>query len=209
MNPAQNARATTDRASRRPGIHSRALARPAKRKAPSTAAAAPIDKTWHLAQTEAGRVLSAFEFTLERLFQAFYRWKSECLAAAGGAGLTGGDTAILNVIRMREQPKSLSEVARLLNREDMSNVQYALRKLLQEGLVEKSDGASRKSTTYRVTAKGFDVTERYAELRLEVLMVLLRALGDNRDRFGEVGHFLDLMAGMYDQAAGQVSARRY
>ncbi|HYM02111.1 MAG TPA: winged helix DNA-binding protein [Stellaceae bacterium] len=143
------------------------------------------------------------------MFQAFYRWKSECLAAASGCRLSGNDTAILNVIRMREQPKSLSEIARLLNREDMSNIQYALRKLLSEGLVEKANGAARKTTTYRVTEQGYVVTERYAELRSQVLMTMLHALGDNRDRFGEVGRFLDLMAGMYDQAAGQVSARRY
>ena len=179
-------------------------------KAPVAAAEADFaGKTWHLARTEAAFALSSFEFSLERLFQAFYRWKSECLAAASGCRLTGDDTAILNVIRMREQPKSLSEIARLLNREDTANVQYALRKLLSEGLVEKANGAARKTTTYRVTAKGFDVTERYAELRAQVLMTLLQALGDNRDRFHDVGHFLDLMAGMYDQAAGQVSTRRY
>ncbi len=194
----------------RAGIQPKTLAKAARAKArPTPVDAGLVDKIWHLAQTEAGHALSEFEFSLERLFQAFYRWKSECLAAAGGFRLTGNDTAILNVIRMREQPKSLSDIARLLNREDMSNIQYALRKLLAEGLVEKANGAARKTTTYRVTAKGFDVTERYAELRAQVLMTLLGALGDNRGRAQDVAHYLDLMAGMYDQAAGQVSTRRF
>ncbi len=194
----------------RTGIQPKAVVKTARTKArPAPLDVGLAERAWHLAQTEAGHTLSTFEFSLERLFQAFYRWKSECLAAAGGFRLTGNDTAILNVIRMREQPKSLSDIARLLNREDMSNVQYALRKLLAEGLVEKANGAARKTTTYRVTTRGFDVTERYAELRAQVLMTLLGALGDNRGRAQEVAHFLDLMAGMYDQAAGQVSTRRF
>lgn len=177
----------------------------------STAAfeARSTDRSWHLARSEAEVSLSEFEFSLERVIQAYYRWKAECLAAASDCGLTGNDTAILNVIRMKEQPKSLSEIARLLNREDISNIQYALRKLLNEGLVEKTSGTSRKGTTYGVTPKGFQATEDYAELRAQILMKLLGSLDDKQDRFGETGHFLDLMAGMYDQAAGQVSTRRY
>ncbi len=183
------------------GIQPKAFAKPAE---PGAA-----DKPWHLSRSESERALTEFEFSLERLFQAFYRWKSECAAAAGAGPLTGNDTAILNVIRMREQPKSLSEIARLLNREDVANLQYAVRKLLGDGLVEKSAGASRKGTTYRITAKGQAVTERYAALRAQVLLSSLRALAEKPERFAEAGHFLDVMAGMYDQSAGQVSARRY
>ena len=167
------------------------------------------DRSWHLARSEAEVTLSDFEFSLERVIQAYYRWKAECLAAASDCGLTGNDTAILNVIRMKEQPKSLSEIARLLNREDISNIQYALRKLLAEGLVEKVNGASRKGTSYRVTAKGFQVTDDYAELRGQILMKLLGSLGEQPVGFQDTAHFLDLLAGMYDQAAGQVSTRRY
>ncbi len=167
------------------------------------------DGSWHLSRRPEESSLAAFEFSLERAMQAYYRWKGACLAAAGPNGLTGNDTSVLNVIRMREQPKSLSEIARLLNRDDMSNIQYALRKLAALNLVEKADGQARKTTTYRVTATGFAVTERYAELRATTLLNLLGAAGDQGERRQAASDFLDLMAGIYDQAAGLVSTHRY
>ena len=53
--------------------------------------------TWHLARTETERRLSDFEFGLERLAQAYYRWKAACLAAVCDVPLTGDDVAVLNV----------------------------------------------------------------------------------------------------------------
>ena len=52
--------------------------------------------TWHLARTETERQLSDFEFRLERLAQAYYRWKAACLAAVCDVPLTGDDVAVLN-----------------------------------------------------------------------------------------------------------------
>lgn len=181
----------------------------AKHAMPAAGQGPAADGSWHLARSLDESGLAAFEFSLERAMQAYYRWKGACLAAAGPSGLTGNDTAVLNVIRMREQPKSLSEIARLLNRDDMSNIQYALRKLASLDLVEKTEGQARKTTTYRVTEAGFAVTERYAELRAQILLTMLGATGNQQERRQAAGDFLDLMAGLYDQAAGLVTTRRY
>jgi predicted MarR family transcription regulator len=70
--------------------------------------------SWHLARTETERRLSDFEFGLERLAQAYYRWKAACLAAVCDAPLTGDDVAVLNVVRMGDEPKRLSEIGQLL-----------------------------------------------------------------------------------------------
>ncbi|WP_225116617.1 hypothetical protein [Bradyrhizobium sp. BRP22] len=56
--------------------------------------------SWHLARTDTERRLTEFEFGLERLAQAYYRWKSACLAAVCDVPLTGDDVAVLNVVRM-------------------------------------------------------------------------------------------------------------
>ena len=92
--------------------------------------------SWHLARTETERRLSDFEFRLERLAQAYYRWKAACLAAVCDVPLTGDDVAVLNVVRMGDEPKRLSEIGQLLNRVDVPNLQYATRKLVKAGLIE-------------------------------------------------------------------------
>ena len=66
--------------------------------------------SWHLARTETERRLSEFEFRLERLAQSYYRWKAACLAAVCDVPLTSDDVAVLNVVRMGDEPKRLSEI---------------------------------------------------------------------------------------------------
>lgn len=164
---------------------------------------------WHLSRDATEARLTGFEFSLERVVHAFYRWKAACLEAVSDAELTGNDVAVLNTIRMKERAKSRTEIARLLNREDVSNIQYALRKLLREGLIEKSDAASRKTATYRVTKAGVRVTEAYAEMRRTLLIEMSPHLTEGEAPFEEAGQLLDLMAGAYDQAAKRAATRRF
>ena len=132
------------------------------------------DKQRHGPPADAGRAhgtwraprpsgsLSEFEFRLERLAQAYYRWKAACLAAVCDVPLTGDDVAVLNVVRMGDEPKRLSEIGQLLNRVDVPNLQYATRKLVKAGLIETEGSSSRKETRYRATERGHAVTEAYA-----------------------------------------------
>src|SRR5271168_2665947 len=82
-----------------------------KKPRPTLPAGAEQPGSWHLARTETERRLSDFEFGLERLAQAYYRWKAACLAAVCDVPLTGDDVAVLNVVRMGDEPKRLSEIA--------------------------------------------------------------------------------------------------
>ena len=91
------------------------------------------------------------------------------MKAVHDVGMSGHDVAVLNVLRMMDQPKSRQQLANLLNRDDTSNLQYALRKLLRAGLIEKADATSRKNTTYRTTLAGQKVTDKYANLRRQLL----------------------------------------
>jgi predicted MarR family transcription regulator len=165
--------------------------------------------SWHLARTETERQLSDFEFRLERLAQAYYRWKAACLAAVCDVPLTGDDVAVLNVVRMGDEPKRLSEVGQLLNRVDVPNLQYAARKLLRAGLIETEGGSSRKETRYRATATGRSVTEAYAALRAATLPPMLEALDGWAVKSETASVHLDLISSLYAQAAQAAITRRH
>jgi predicted MarR family transcription regulator len=179
----------------------------AKPKKPPAVAQRP--GTWHLARTETERLLSDFEFGLERLAQAYYRWKAACLAAVCDVPLTGDDVAVLNVVRMGDEPKRLSEIGQLLNRVDVPNLQYATRKLVRSGLIETEGGSSRKETRYRSTATGHAVTEAYAALRAATLPPMLEALDGWAAKSETTSIHLDLIASLYAQAAQVAITKRH
>jgi len=165
--------------------------------------------SWHLARTETERRLSDFEFGLERLAQAYYRWKAACLAAVCEVPLTGDDVAVLNVVRMGDEPKRLSEIGQLLNRVDVPNLQYATRKLVRAGLIETEGSSSRKETRYRATTTGRSVTEAYAALRAATLPPMLEALDGWAIKSEATRIQLDLTASLYAQAAQVAITRRH
>ncbi len=164
---------------------------------------------WHLARTETERRLSEFEFGLERLAQAYYRWKAACLAAVCDVPLTGDDVAVLNVVRMGDEPKRLSEIGQLLNRVDVPNLQYATRKLVRVGLIETEGSSSRKETRYRATTTGHSVTEAYAALRAATLPPMLEALDGWAAKSETTSIHLDLISSLYAQAAQVAITRRH
>jgi predicted MarR family transcription regulator len=170
---------------------------------------APQPGSWHLARSETERRLSDFEFGLERLAQAYYRWKAACLSAVCDVPLTGDDVAVLNVVRMGDEPKRLSEIGQLLNRVDVPNLQYATRKLVRAGLIETEGGSSRKETRYRVTVAGHTVTEAYAALRAATLPPMIDALEGWTAKSVATRAQLDLISGLYAQAAQIAITRRH
>jgi predicted MarR family transcription regulator len=187
------------------------VSKPANRTAKPKAQPAVVERpgSWHLARTETERRLSDFEFGLERLAQAYYRWKAACLAAVCDVPLTGDDVAVLNVVRMGDEPKRLSEIGQLLNRVDVPNLQYATRKLVRVGLIETEGSSSRKETRYRATATGYSVTEAYAALRAATLPPMLEALDGWAAKSETTSIQLDLISSLYAQAAQVAITRRH
>ena len=173
------------------------------------AIAAERPGAWHLARTETEKRLSDFEFRLERLAQAYYRWKAACLAAVCDVPLTGDDVAVLNGVRMGDEPKRLSEVGQLLNRVDVPNLQYATRKLMRAGLIETEGSSSRKETRYRATEKGRAVTEAYAALRGTTMPPMLDALDGWAANLETTSVQMDLLASLYGQAAQVAITKRH
>ncbi|MEQ9463782.1 MAG: winged helix DNA-binding protein [Haliea sp.] len=168
-----------------------------------------LDRRWHLAETPHEVAVSELEYAIMRCNEAFTRWQAECLAAVSGIDVGGGDNALLHVIRMKERAKGVKEIARLMNRDDIPNIQYSLRKLLKAGLIEKSAQSShRQGVTYRVTDKGYEITERYAGLRRSLLLDFTGTVHEFVPQMTDAARTLDLMSGIYEQAARIAATHR-
>jgi predicted MarR family transcription regulator len=129
---------------------------------------------WHLAQDSTGVAMTDLEYAILRVFEAFGRWQSECLAAVSGASITGPENVLLHVVAMKGRAKTIHDVMLLTNRQDTSNVQYGLRKLMKLGFIKKR-GSARVGVFYQTTEKGEKVCREYADLRKKLL---LRAVKD-------------------------------
>jgi len=167
-----------------------------------------LDRHWHLARTDHEIPLAEFEYALYRVHAAFERWQAECIAAVAHQPLNSTENAVLHVIRMKERPKTVAEIGRLLNRDDIPNIQYAIRKLTRSGLIEKDAHDRKRGICYQVTDKGLKVSDDYAKLRRNQLMPMLETVSQAEDMIDTTRKMLDLMKAMYDSAAVNVAAHR-
>ena len=168
---------------------------------------AGLDYLWHLAQSEAEVDTTELEFALMRTFEGFGRWQSECLASVCDLAATGPENALLHIIRMNDRPKSIKDLARLTNRDDVPNIQYSLRKLLGAGLILRK-GSGRSGVTYEVTEEGLRVTEDYGALRRRLLMTAIANLPGFAGRLAEATRTLNLLSGIYEEVARTAATHR-
>lgn len=151
------------------------------------------------------RALTGVEWSLWRLSAAFIRWQGECMSAVAGRPIGGHDTALLHVVAYQDRPKGLSEIARLLGRTDIANVQYALRKLNRLHLIAPLAGRSRKDTLYRATAEGAALIEGYRALRRELLVALA---GSEEAELADLDQHLVRLTKLYDGASRSAVQRQ-
>lgn len=168
---------------------------------------ASLDRRWHLAQSAAEVDTTELEFALMRAFEGFGRWQTECLASVCDLAATGPENAMLHIIRMNDRPKSLKEIARLMNRDDVPNIQYSLRKLLGAGLIVRL-GAGRSGVTYACTDEGRRVAEDYAVLRRKLLLAEIADVPGFAARLAEASRTLNLLSGIYEEVARVAATHR-
>lgn len=179
-----------------------------------SAASAPEQSQlhWHLTESPHEAALTEIEFAIFRIFSAFNRWMDDltaCCQDEAEPPCSGIDFSLLNVIRMYDRPKGISEIGRLLNRDDTPNMQYSLRKLVKFGFIVRVGAkGAKKGATYRATDQGVAATDRYARLRRELLLPLTQALSESDQRMAQVTNMLTLLSGIYDQAACVAATRR-
>lgn len=182
--------------------------RSARSRRQARAGALPFDTHWHLGRCDREMALAELELSLFRTFAAFDRWQMECLAAVANKPLSSTDNAVLHVTRMKDRPKTITEIGQLLNRDDIPNLQYSIRKLQAAGLIEKCDCDRRRGLAYRTTAAGRRVTDRYAELRGNLLMPLVERVAGWDEQVDGTRRALDVLRGLYEQAGIFVATHR-
>ena len=173
----------------------------------SDAAKTGLDYRWHLAQSGAEVNTTELEFALMRTFEGFGRWQSECLASVADVAATGPENALLHIIRMNDRPKSIKDLARLTNRDDVPNIQYSLRKLIGAGLVDRQ-GAGRSGVSYQVTDLGRRVTDEYGALRRRLLIAAIGGVPGFAARLEEATRTLNLLSGIYEEVARVAATHR-
>ena len=158
----------------------------------------PVVSSAHLADGSFPEV-SEFEFGLMIAGNAFQRWVSRCMAAAGHTGLSAFEILVLHTVRHRDRAKTLADICHVLNIEDTHTVNYAVRKLKLAGYV--SDGRRGKEKTVAVTTLGRDACTAYRDVREKLLLNSVTAVGLPPDQMSQVAALLRLMSGQYDQAS--------
>ena len=93
--------------------------------------------------------MSEFEFGLIVAGNAFHRWVTHCMSAAGLKDLTALDVLVLHHVSHRARDKRLSDIAFIMNVEDAHLINYSLKKLQGLGVVESRK--SGKEVTYGPT----------------------------------------------------------
>lgn len=155
---------------------------------------------WHLAKDETELTITELEFALLRVLEAFARWVAAADEMVGLSELKHAEHIILHVIRMQNRPKSGATIARLLNRDDIPNIQYSLRKLESANLIQKNKEAGTKIYTYSITKFGETLTNEYAKLRSELLIRNLKSITDFDARAHDAAQLLSIMTGIYEES---------
>lgn len=157
----------------------------------------------HLAKSEAWQ-LSEFEFGLIVAFNAFSRWTQRCMSAAGQSDLNQLDVLVLHNVNHRDKPKRLSDVAFILNVEDIHTVNYALKKLTKLGLLAGEKQG--KEVFYSTTEMGKECCLEYRRVREQCLISALGMLRKDLDDFRDFSTILRTVSGIYDQASRSASS---
>jgi predicted MarR family transcription regulator len=143
--------------------------------------------------------LSEFEFGLIIAGNAFNRWVTRCMAAAGLKDLTTLDVLLLHHVHHRAREKKLADVCFMMNIEDTHVVSYSLKKLVNMGLVASEKRG--KEVVFFTAQKGQDYIQRYREVREACLVAAMSKDGSENAQLRELAGFLRILSGLYDQAA--------
>lgn len=159
---------------------------------------------WHLARTPQDALTTELEWTLLRFQQAFERWANLLGSITGMSALSFQEIVILHVIAMQDRPKTGAAIARQLNRDDLPNVQYCIRKLVKLGFCQRADDGG-KTRSYEITDLGRESVNDYAKVRENILAEQIGSIEHIDDRMRSAGQLISLLTGIYDEAS-RVSA---
>ncbi len=152
----------------------------------------------HLAEGD-GWEASEIEYGLIIAYNAFSRWMTRCMSAAGNMDMTPLEILVLHNVNHRGKDKRLTDICFLLNIEDTHTVNYALKKLLKMGmLTSKKRG---KEVFYCTSEAGMALCESYRNVRDRCFIDGLSRLDMTGDDMREIASSLRSLSGQYDQAS--------
>ena len=163
----------------------------------------PVVSSSHLASGRLPEV-SEFEYGLMIAGNAFHRWVSRAMAAAGHPDLSALEVLVLHTVHHRDRPKTLADICLVQNIEDTHTVNYAVGKLAKAGLV--TIGRQGKEKSVAATEAGKSACERYKDIRDKLLLGALEDLGIGGEQASKLAALLRTMSGQYDQAARAATA---
>ena len=176
--------------------------------AKSGAALKKLETTSPLGRTERERAFLEFEQALICASEAFYRFAGSIFGAtATKEKLTGQECVILQQLMFTPKPRSVSELSRFSNRDDVSNIQYSLRKLSSAGLIEKVPGSTNRDTRYRPTQAGRDLTDVLVNSRRELLIAPSSNVPNIEAQLKAASVAMSLLTGMYDHTSRVLAGR--
>ncbi len=151
--------------------------------------------------------LNEFELALIRAYNGLDRWQQQSVAFASDTPLSGAEGALLRIIRMHDRPKSIKELARLTNRDDIPNIQYSLRKLAAAGLISKS-GSGRTGVSYATTPDGVKLTDQLSANRREQLIAALLEFDGFSGELDASQSVLNRLTSAFEDTVREIAARR-
>ncbi|MFQ3595319.1 MAG: winged helix DNA-binding protein [Sphingomonadaceae bacterium] len=166
------------------------------------------DALHYMTDSREAAALTRSELAMIRAVEAFSRWCYFLHKSVSDAPLSATDVWLLHSIRMRDNAQNLSELLLFLNKNEVSTLQYSLRKIEQCGLIERVTGNSRREAGYRLTAKGKAATDSYAQLRQHVLVELVGDVNGLADALDAAAGALERLTGLYDQSTQTVLNRK-
>jgi len=143
--------------------------------------------------------LSEFEFGLIIATNAFNRWVTRCMGAAGVKDMAVVDVLVLHHTNHRGVEKRLADICFVLNIEDTHVVSYALKKLVAAGYVRSQKKG--KEVFFSTTEAGAALCLRYRDVREACLMPGFSGAAEENRQLGDFAKLLRTLSGRYDQAA--------
>ena len=156
---------------------------------------------WPLGKDPHDVSTTEFEWAVMRFFSAFERSCLQLSITGGSSDLSFQELVLLHVVGMQHHAQTSHSIARQLNRDDIQNLQYALRKLEKRGLIGKSLGDRNKTAHYSITPEGRECVELYAKIRAQLLTGRTELVSEIDRKLQEATQLLSVLTGIYDDVA--------
>lgn len=159
-----------------------------------------LSNSWHLATTPLEAATTELEWAMIRWSETFERYQFEVLSRLNQSSLNTQEIRILHAIRMQDRPKSTAIIASVLNRDDIQNIQYSLRKLIAQKMIKKVKDGVGKSYNLAVTEKGRRLTEDLADFRRRFLIEQLETVEHSETKLLAAARMVSMMTAMCNEA---------